>query len=415
MNTFGVAYSAGVTSEKRVPLYDPRKIRESRSRFRRDQIPELAYANSIYIPSGRWPTRGWILLARQDYDNLAAGKGLYGTVFQLQIDECVPSGNSLTFKNLVVVQAQCVTTGIASDSNAVYLVEITDARGLVWNRWFQKPVVAGYNVRSPAYPDQYYSLTINGGIPWTWNQLCQNLWPSELGVYPGLPIVPASTPENWNLFGMSVFQSLCDVLDHLGCTIAVDLTKDSPFTIVSQGASDSVFDALTAQWNGRKEDDQEWIDTGSGRVSGTVTVLFHIRYQYYGTEESIRNDSLQWQTKSVYQVSQAAPAFFTGAVGTHYLCDDFQVRVDIDGNPFVADITTANAIATERIAQYFDRIYSGTQGFLRRVYGGIVPFATGSLVDGVCFRQDFREPFKRQGWLTEAVRGLDPPWPQVKQ
>jgi hypothetical protein len=46
------------------PLVDPRIVRDSRMRFRRDEIPELAYANSFFCPSGRWPARGWILVRR---------------------------------------------------------------------------------------------------------------------------------------------------------------------------------------------------------------------------------------------------------------------------------------------------------------------------------------------------------------
>jgi hypothetical protein len=300
---------------------------------------------------------------------------------------------------------------MASDPNAIYLVEFTDRRGLLWNRWFQFPSIAGYNVRSPAYPGEYYDLTITGGVPWTWDQFIQNLWPtSALGTYPGLPIAPDGVPENWNLFGVSQFQALNDALDHVGCTIAVDLTSDTQFTIVARGGTDTTFDTLTSRYVGRKEDDQEWIDVGSARVPGTVIVLFHRQNEFYGSEETIRNDNLQWQTSSVYQVSVAAPAFFTGAVGIHYLWSDYPVRYDIDNLPLAADVIQATAIAAERASEYFDDIYYGTLGYMRRVYSGIVPFAAGSQVEQVIWRQDFREPFERQGWQTEIGRGLESPW-----
>jgi hypothetical protein len=44
------------------PIFDPRSVRENRERFRRDAIPALEYANSVYCPAGRYPTRGWVLL-----------------------------------------------------------------------------------------------------------------------------------------------------------------------------------------------------------------------------------------------------------------------------------------------------------------------------------------------------------------
>ena len=161
-NTFGTSNAA-----YQFPLVDPRPIMRARSRFLRDEIPELADANSLSVPAGRRPARGWILLSRANYNTLkslaapgfSVDTGLYSTAFQLQIDECMGAAGlpALTFKNLSIVQARCVTTGKAADEAAVYLIELTDLRGAVANRWFQPPAVKYYNVRSPAYPDNYYT------------------------------------------------------------------------------------------------------------------------------------------------------------------------------------------------------------------------------------------------------------------
>ena len=56
-NTFGTAAAPK-------PLYDPRPVRAARRHHLRDDVPDLAHANSIYISGGRWPCRG---------ANLAAG------------------------------------------------------------------------------------------------------------------------------------------------------------------------------------------------------------------------------------------------------------------------------------------------------------------------------------------------------
>ena len=141
-------------------------------------------------------------------------------------------------------------------------------------------------------------------------------------------------------------------------------------------------------------------------MPASVTVLFHRRNQVYGTEETVRRDTLQWSTTPLYSVTVAAPATFSGAVGTHTLWDDFTVRFDTDGNAVAADVTTAAAIAAARSQQYFNDIYNGTTGYMRQVYTGTVPFVTGSQVDGVIWRQDRRV---RQGWITEIWRGGDGP------
>ncbi len=170
------------------------------------------------------------------------------------------------------------------------------------------------------------------------------------------------------------------------------------------GASDAAFDALTVKWATNLQDDLDWIDVGAGRVPGTVIVYFRRVNQYYGTEETVRRDSLQWATNSVYSVPIAAPAFFAGAIGTHSLYDDFAIRYDANGNPLAADMATAQAIAAERVSQYFDVIYSATSGCMDRTYAGVLPFYAGSQVDGVCFRQDFRDN-SREGWRTQVRRG----------
>lgn len=393
-NTFGTASS-------QFPLISPHMARQHRQRFRREMIPQLDRANSLYVPSGLQPARGWILLDRNSYDLLA--DSFYSTDLELEIDD-FSTGGKLRFKNLAIVQGRCVSTGVADDPNAVYLIELTDKRGVLWNQWFRFPANVYYNVLSPAYPANYYSASMNGGSAWTWTTMIQDLWEDMplLSTYPGLPITPTSSPMNWNLPGVSAWEALNRMLWHIGCSVAVDLRSATPYTIVNNGAADAVFSALQTASVLRLEDDMEWIDTGSGRVPGTVKVLFHRANQYYGTEETIRRDSLQWQTASTYTVSVAAPATFTGAEGTHCLWDDFVVRYDVDGSPLGADVTTAATIAAERVDQYFDNIYSGTNGFMWQQYAGCIPFTTGSLVDMVCWKETM---LQRRGWQTEIARG----------
>jgi hypothetical protein len=107
------------------------------------------------------------------------------------------------------------------------------------------------------------------------------------------------------------------------------------------------------------------------------------------------------------------PGPYPQARGTHYLWDDFTVRYDQDGVPLAADTATAATLAAQRAAEYFSRTHRGTQGYLWQLYSGIFPFVTGSRVDGVAWRHDYREGF-RKGWVTEVVRGPQPPWPVVE-
>jgi len=348
------------------------------------------------------------LLTRGDYD-LVRG---YGTNYTLNFAD-VLDGTNLTFQNLSIVQAKCVTTGIIDDPAAIYLVELTDLRGILWNQWFQFPVESYYNVLSPAYPDLHYADSLNAGSPFSWQTMVADMWSLlGLGSFPGLPSAPASIPTNWNLPGVHGWPRLCDMLYHVGMSVSVDPTSLTPYGIVENGDDDANFDALTAKYlkANKLEDDLNWIDIGSGRVPGIVIVYFRRVNQYYGTEETIRRDSGQWATNSVYPIAVAAPSSFAGAVGTHGMFDDYPIRFDVDGNPLAADVIEATAIATERVQQYFDDIYSRTSGYLNRTYTGILPFFPGSQIDGVCWRQDFRDQ-DREGFRTQILRG--PLWPEV--
>ncbi len=391
-------------------MYDPSGPRDYRQRFRRDTLRSLEMANSFYCSIGRYPSRGWVLLARSDYNVLDT----YTTNLQLNISDTTQPNNIGTLKNLSIVQAQCVTRGLASDPNALYLVELTDARGILCNKWFQFPTTSMYNIRSPAYPQEFYVASMNGSVAWTWSTMLQDLWLQMplLGAWPTLPSTPAGTPEGFWFTGVSAFTALCDVLDHLGLVIACDLTSNTPFTIVSDGADDPVFTALQTQYLTNLEDDLEWIDTGAGRVPATVKVFFRRRNAIYGTEETVTKVSsnpYQWNMSSLYEISVPAPAFFASAIGTHHIWSDFTIQYDMNNVPSPTDVTTATTIAQERVTQYFDKIYSRTSGYMSQTYAGALPFKTGSQVDGVCYYQDYSSQ-SRQGWKTKIIRGTHPIW-----
>ncbi len=405
MNTFGSA-------TYQFPLYDPRGARADRTRFRRDRIPALDRANSLSVPTGEYAARGWLLLARADYDKLDT----YNTALQLEIGDPRLPNNVGTVKNLSIVQAQCVTTGLVSDPYALYLVEVTDGRGVLQNEWFQFPLTAQYNIRAPAYPQAFHPASMNSGAPWTWATMLQDIWTAMsafLGSWPGLPgskAAPAGVPEGFWFVGVPALPALCNILEHLGMTVACDLTSGSPYTIVDDGASDSAFTAMQAKYLTNLEDDAEYIDTGSGRVPKTIKVLFRRRNSVYGTEETVtyRSDGpYQWDMSSVYTVSVAAPDAFASAAGTHHIWSDFTVRYDMDNQPLAADVSTAAAIAAERVFQYFDRVYSRTSGYMAQSYAGALPFTTGSQVDEVRWEMDHRDRARR-GWRTHIRRGLIP-------
>lgn len=415
-------YVAGTQAAVTAPLLDPRPERANRRRFRREEVRRLRHANSLYVSGGAIPSRGWVLLRRADYDDLNP----LATDLQLTLADTAGNTPPLTLYNLAVVRADCVSRGLAGDPDAAYLVELCDPQGLLANRWFRFPTESSYNLRAPAYPTPdprdpggFYSTSLNAGSPWTWSALVGDLWGQmafALGAYPGLPagFAPAETAEGWSFPGAGAWEALNHVLDHLGLTVATDLTNPTaPFSIAQYGAPDAAFAALQAKYARLLEDDLESPGFGAGRVPGSVQVFFHRRNRYYGTEENVRRDSLQWTMTPSYNVLVTATAAgfpqFAGAPGRGYVWSELTVRFDEDGNPLAADAATASAAAAAEAAAFYGKVYRGSAGYLRQTYAGLVPFATGSLCDGVHWHQDYAAG--RLGWRTEVVRGVDPPWP----
>lgn len=403
MNSFG-------TSTTRYPLYDARRAREERMRFRREMLPALERASSFCMSAGRWPSRGWFLMARRDYDKLDK----YSTSLQLEIGAELAADNVRMLKGLSIVQAQCATPGLPSDPDALYLVEVTDARGLLCNRWYQRPLTRFYNIRAAAHPRNFIletgkpqagSAPTPTHIPWTWSEMLQDMWLAlpQLGPWPGLPYTPLGTPEGFWFPGTPGWIALCDVLDYLGLTVAVDNTSTNPYTIVRQNAADTTFSKLQTKYRTHLEDDLEWIDEGSGRVPGSVDVIFRRRDQTYGN---------LWTDSPVHTVTVTGPSVFSGSPGKHYIWADYTVGYDASGNAKALDVSVALEIATERADNYYDRVHGG---FMTQIYAGALPFKTGSLCDGVKWHMDYQRDDGHAGWRTKLVYGgIDPPFPEVE-
>lgn len=416
MNSFG-------TTTKQFPLVDARCVREHRRRFRRDLFPELKYANSYYNVAGRWSDVGWLLLDRNSYNQLDP----YSKTLQLVIGDFV--NTPVTVSNLSIVTVKCVTYGLASDVNAIYLLQVTNNLGILRNQWFQYPVDVQYNVRAPAYSsvnENYYSGSLTGTNStdaWTWTGMVQDLWNKSgglLGTYPGLPYTPDTTPEGFSFVGVPLLDALSNITDYLGMNIAGNYPN---FSIVVPGAADTAYSALLTKYaattspNFCLQDSMAYSDIGSGRVPGQMVVYFPRRNQVYGSEEVDRYDSPQWQNTPAFTVTLSAPATFASAVGVGHLWSSFTVRYDQEGNPILEDVLKAQVLATDLVRNYFNIIHRGLAGQMRDVYAGALPFTTGSMVDGVrWYNTGYSSSGTLEdrycGWQTEVIRGQL--WPEVR-
>lgn len=376
----------------------------------------LMEANSLMVPSGANPAHGWILLKRSDFAALntynAQSLVIRHQRWENASQSMIWEAAATTFNGLYVISARTPWRGAPSDPLAPYLVEIGDARWLLKNQLseFPGPAAASFNVRAPAYDGLYNSTTINSGTAWTWAGMAQQVWQmmSLLGTWPGFPggYTPVGTPEGWIFGGCSAWDALCSILDHLGLVVTCDLTASSNFYgIAHYGDSDAQYQLQVLAAVPYLLEDEQPIFGGAGWVPGTFKCNFHRRNKYFGSEETVRNDSSQWGANLAYVVSSSTG--YSGA-GTANFWDDFTVRYDESSSPIGADTTTAATVAASRMADYLARITRGANGELRQVYSGIRPFKNGSLVDAVTWKaQPGKQEQGNPGWITEIVRD---PW-----
>ena len=361
-----------------------------------DCLPDLRgqilAANSLMNPLGQTPARGWFLLRASQLDQL-----------NLDADQTATFNDakwgSVTAVGLVVTR-EPVKTHVSVNTgsgDALYLVEVSDRRWLVWNPWFQASANKLYNVRARGWGTSYYDDSRNAGSDWTWSTMLQDLWGTVstwLGSWPGLPVSPSGTPEEFKFQGVPAWTALCEVLYYLGCAVRWDAGLGT-YSIVQLGSADAAQDSLLTKLenSGRLLHDSEYRAVTRGKVPGSYRVFFHSRRIHQGTERTTPKDSEQWLTSSTYTVDVNG----SGTEGVlHPLWGDLPALYDATGT-----LTNAAALATraaEIAADHQRHLTQGGGGRFRRIYDGACSVKPAGAVKGVTWRQN------PGGIVTEVVR-----------
>ena len=89
------------------------------------------------------------------------------------------SNDGITLKKVVIVDDPlCVTPGFETDTNAAYLISLSDPRWFHWNRG--TPITKNYNLRTD-FDGSLVTSTLNAGVAWPWQTMLNDLWPTGLG------------------------------------------------------------------------------------------------------------------------------------------------------------------------------------------------------------------------------------------
>lgn len=262
---------------------DPKSLRRNRHALKNAHL-WLQKCNTWRTTVGPMPGRGWVLMERGDLLKLNRNS--------LQTLTIQDDFRTIKFPHLIIGDAFCVSAGFEGAAEAPYVVELTDLRHLAQRSFISK----AYNVRAPNANDHYQDST-NGGAPWTWLGMLEDLWTEiafvvpEWGAFPlalGGALTPIKVPDNFRFHGVSAWTAFNEVLRRLGWVFALNPYTGAPALYQAGGAVGVTFDVFKAEspTTPKRFDDYYPIESPLHKVAATVRVCFHKQRTHYGSEKS---------------------------------------------------------------------------------------------------------------------------------
>lgn len=232
--------------------------------------------NVVSVPVGVAPGTGRILMLKRHLDEINFdGPGPPEFDWSARDTE----NHLVTLKRYTVLRARATSPGFPDDPNNLYLVDVADRRHLAYAK---SVTTRAYNLRDNA--GALRPGTLNGGAPWTWDEMVENLWPDEYGEYPGLPYDPHGAPESFAFVGAPTAEALENVLVRLGLVLKHDPTAETDqgaFSLkrLSPPAADQSAEAAIAKLS-RPVSDVLWDDMGlrpeANAYPETIRVIFRL-------------------------------------------------------------------------------------------------------------------------------------------
>lgn len=284
---------------------DPRRLYNACRRFGWPTDHWWGKANSFSSPLGGASGRGWLLVLRDDLNNV--DRDAYLPLRFAENDD-----RYVEIHQVLFVRAVRVSGGKVEDPNAAFCVEVADCRHL------GKFTYADRNYMLRVDGDDLPTLDDNGDEIETedsWTTLFTHLWSRcpFLGAWPGLPgsFSVDLPPYNVRAIGVSAYATLNALLESFGCCINYDATLDTdnstlpPFIIVRLGdtAGETALADLIREQEKRLIWDAEAFEGIKAKFPAKIRVFFHAQnYQYDGKWSADVDGAARWETQPFYSV-----------------------------------------------------------------------------------------------------------------
>ena len=363
--------------------------------------------NHFKLTLGCRPGLGWLLLRRGDLDQLLGpaanldssvqGSGTEDKFIPLRLFSTADSDRTFD-KILLCGHNECISPGDRNNKSSIYLCPIADRRWLYWNRG--DTVLKTYNVRSQL-DASYIASSLNGGSPWTWQEMIDNLWPSAAGTAPTLPFTPHGTPEGFWFDEVYRMRAVQFVLDRLACDLKYEPINDE-FTFVRLGM---IFGEAALAWDRFKDTHKKrriWDDNAQRPFSIIRPDNVRVRFRVTVPWDDKR---LPYYSKDITVVPSTGPI----GVGTYTVLQDDMYALTTAGTAVTNDVALA-ARALERAEDYV-RVQDEFDRDDFRSYQGLILEdaieALGETIAGVCWEDRAKTDKRPGGFITSLVSGID--------
>jgi hypothetical protein len=332
--------------------------------------------NSFFLPRGKDPGRGFLLLTKRDYTEItSSGENATHTLIWKE------GNNTVTISNLFIVGYYSILGGQVQHDNDVYMIEVADARCLA----HMLPINFNWQLRSPDYTNVFDDTETGDFSDFT--AFCNTNLPSGLftsftdgGVY------PAGNPDGYCFHGVSSWDALFQILDDTDNIGLV--TRQGGLKIISASNADTANINLQAVNFGEIIHNSHAKRTDVLLFPEKVRVYFPSRdfafqtnaddYQVTGTEYWRMQPLTVIDTNTVTVIPDAS--FKAGTV--HHLFDSLPALYDRVGAS-----TNAAACATraaDRVANYLNSLRI-SDGVTHQIYSGVIDFIPGPRIASVAW------------------------------
>lgn len=352
--------------------------------------------------------------AASSYGYFAVTRGVLNKIKNTSITlELEGGGQPIKQEGLIFVRATGMAPIMPNRGSAgdAFVVEIADKR-YYGNHPNMKLDGSGqkiFNVPAVAYgQSQYYEESINPvtGLPWTWQEMFNELWPGFLGgTPPTLGDVLTANPVGFDFRSYTSYQAIQIILNQLTLSLALD--DDGAFYVINSGVPDadtSSNDQLMNKYKSSQDEDIEWVEPVSAFYPYGVSVIFQKTATNSGSENVFTKESGQWYADMTHTEYVDATSVQLSALDRnnllantyHQIWDDMPAWVD----PYtgvIANQADLTIRANERMVDFYHNLIAEN---LRAhgCYSALIPFALCATMQAISWVQQHR---RGGAWTTE--------------